>query len=82
MNKLKNKAPKKKDPVFKNRAHGKIKTGTAVKFQVENQTDWRGDLTGVLIHEEGEFKIKTERSGTLTIGKRWDVYWNTIEPII
>ncbi|MFA6158134.1 MAG: hypothetical protein WC763_00700 [Candidatus Paceibacterota bacterium] len=67
-------------PVFKNQ-HGKIKVGTKVQFGVENQDDWNGDLEGVLIHESGEFKIKTARSGTLTIGKGYDAYWGTIKPV-
>ena len=77
----KNKAPKKGDPIFRNRTYGKITVGTKVEFMVENQDQWNGDLVGILVHEEGEFRIKTERSGTLTIDEGYDVYSNTIKPV-
>lgn len=70
----------KKIPEFKNK-HGLIPVGTRVKFNVENQDQWGGDLTGILILDGNEFKIKTERSGCLTINKGYDVYFNTIEPL-
>jgi hypothetical protein len=67
-------------PVFEN-TYGKIPAGTEVTFMVENQDQWGGDLTGTLIYQEGEYRIRTERSGTLTINKRYDVYHNTIRPL-
>jgi len=66
-----------KTGVFKNQ-YGEIAVGTQVSFMVENQDQWNGDLEGVLIYENGEFKIKTVRNGVLTINKGYDVYFNTI----
>jgi hypothetical protein len=66
--------------VFENN-HGEVKVGTSVSFEVENQRDWQGDLEGVLIIEGHDFKIKTERSGTLTIDRKLDVYGSSIKAI-
>lgn len=66
--------------VFENK-HGEMKTGTHVSFIVENQSDWGGDNDGILVIEKGEFKVKTQISGTLTIDKGYDVYGNTIKPV-
>jgi hypothetical protein len=65
--------------IFKNQ-YGKISIGTKVKFEVENQNMWGGDLEGILIKHNGEFCIKTERSGILEIDKWLSVYGNTIQP--
>lgn len=65
--------------VFTN-AHGTITVGTRVTFKVENQDQWHGDLEGVLIYEDGAFRVRTDRSGTLTINRGWDVYYNSIQP--
>jgi hypothetical protein len=71
---------KRNEPVvFKNR-HGKIALGTKVSFMVENQDQWAGDLVGVLIFQDGKFKVQTERSGILTIDEGYNVYFNTIKP--
>ena len=64
--------------VFKN-DHGTVAEGTKVSFIVENQDQWSGDLKGVLIFEDEEFKVKTENSGTLTINHGYDIYYNTIK---
>ncbi|MFA6090025.1 MAG: hypothetical protein WC755_09290 [Candidatus Woesearchaeota archaeon] len=67
---------------FKNK-FGIISIGTKVRFQVENQDCWFGDLTGVLAYDEEskEYVIDTERSGRLEIDHYLSVYGNTIEPI-
>jgi hypothetical protein len=71
----------KNNNVLQNR-YGDIEVGSNVKFLVENQDDWGGDNRGTLIFENEEFKIQTKNSGILTIGKGYDVYWNTIEKIV
>jgi len=65
--------------VFKNRDY-EIPEGSNVTFLVENMDQWTGDLCGQLIVHDGEFKVKTPSSTILTIGKRYDVYPNTITP--
>lgn len=66
--------------VFKN-DQGEIKVGTHVSFMVENQETWAGDLCGELVYLNGHFKVKTGRSGILTINRGFDVYFNTIRPV-
>lgn len=70
-----------KEKPFHNK-YGYIKLGTPVRFEVENQDMWYGDLTGVLAYEDGEYVIKTENSGTLATSGYLSVYWNTIQPLI
>lgn len=69
-----------KSGVFNN-INGTIPAGTKVSFAVENQDQWNGDLEGILIYEDKEFRVKTERSGTLTINKGLDIYYNTIKAL-
>lgn len=66
---------------FRNK-HGSIKLGTTVRFKVENQSCWSGDLTGILAFDEetNEYVIDTENSGRLKTSRYLSVYWNTIEP--
>ncbi len=71
----------KKEKRIKNR-NGIIKVGDEVIFKVENQDIWVGDTTGILDFIDGEFVIRTKRSGILTIDKGYDVYFNTIKKLI
>ncbi len=61
--------------------HGDIHVGEKVRFEVENQSDWRGALRGTLAHDGKEFVIDTDISGRLTIDKGYDVYFNTVQPV-
>lgn len=67
---------------FRNR-HGFVKLGTLVRFEVENQSMWGGDLRGILAYdrETKEYVIDTERSGKLKTSGYLSVYWNTIMPL-
>ena len=62
---------------------GYIKVGSPVRFEVENQSMWGGDLEGILAFDEktGEYVIDTPRSGRLKTSGYLSVYWNTIRPI-
>lgn len=61
--------------------YGKIPVGTEVWFEVENMNMWGGDIKGILKFKNGEFVIETKKSGTITIGKGYDAYFNTIHPV-
>jgi len=61
--------------------NGIIKIGDKVRFKVENQDMWSGDLVGTLDWQNGEFVIKTENSGIITIDKGYDAYFHTLEKI-
>lgn len=73
---------KKRRTPFHNK-YGYIKLGTPVRFEVENQSMWYGDLHGVLAYDDGlqEYVVKTENSGTLKTSGYLSVYWNTIQPL-
>ena len=66
---------------FKNQ-YGVIKVGTPVRFEVENQSMWGGDLHGILAYNKAtkEYVIDTEHSGRLKTSGYLSVYWNTIRP--
>ena len=70
----------KKRKKFRNK-YGEIPEGVEVAFQVENQNMWSGATRGILQFVNGEFVIKTKRSGLVTIDKGYDAYGNTIYPI-
>lgn len=72
---------KKKRLRFHNR-YGYIKIGTPVWFQMENQSLWGGDNSGILAYNEKtrEYVIDTENSGRLKTSGYLSVYWNTIIP--
>lgn len=79
-----NKPPKtdtEREP-FKN-TYGTIEVGTRVRFEVENQDMWGGDLEGVLAYDETSkrYVIDTPRSGRLKLEGYLSVYWNTVRPI-
>ena len=61
--------------------NGVINVGEKVGFRVENQDMWAGDLAGILDFIDGEFVVRTKRSGILTINKGYDIYFNSIEKI-
>lgn len=62
--------------------NGAIPVGSSVTFKVENQSQWIGDLSGVLQYQNGEFFINTINSGKLSINKGYDVYRNTIKILV
>lgn len=66
---------------FRNK-YGFIKLGAPVRFEVENQSMWGGDLRGHLAFDKNtnEYVIDTKRSGRLKTSGYLSVYWNTIQP--